>query len=203
MARRPDPVPPQAQGFAESLRRRLGRQPRPGEGQWVLAAYALVTVGLVLAPFASTEAPDPKGQQAPLFTLPTSTGGSYSLSSDLGTRPIMVEFMHPDCSHCEAMGGPLRDAYAAYGARVVFLSVAIPLGSFDDPTAAMTEAFRTDHNHPWTYCVAPDPQVSLAYGVSGTPTFFFIHTNGTIAAKQAGELPPQLLAQNLQAIAGG
>ena len=189
--------------FLTRARRSLSRQPRPGEGKAILAAYALVTVALLLSPFVTTGAPDPTGTRAPSFTLPTTAGPLYDLDADLGARPIMVEFMHPECSHCQAMSETLASAHAAYGSQVVFLSVAVPLGSFGVPTTEEVASFREFYGHSWPYLVSSDDRVSRDYSVSATPTFFFISADGTIRSKQEGELPFSLLAGELQAIAGG
>ncbi|HEX9709495.1 MAG TPA: TlpA disulfide reductase family protein [Candidatus Thermoplasmatota archaeon] len=194
---------PARKSFLTRVRRSLGRQPRPGEGQAIVAAYALVTVALLLSPFVTTGAPDPTGTRAPSFTLPTTAGPLYDLDADLGARPIMVEFMHPECSHCQAMSDALVSAHAAYGSQVVFLSVAVPLGSFGVPTTEEVASFREFYGHSWPYLVSSDDRVSRDYSVSATPTFFFISADGTIRSKQEGELPFSLLAGELQAIAGG
>jgi thiol-disulfide isomerase/thioredoxin len=185
------------------LRWKLGRPPGPGEGRLVVAVYALVTAGLVLSPFVTTGVPDPQGKLAPEFSLATWDGGTYRLATHLGSSPIFLEFMHPDCSHCQAVSPTLNSAYEAYGSQVVFVSVAIPLRSFDDPTAATVGAFRQTYEHGWTYCVATDDRVAKDYGISGTPTFFFISANGTIDSKHEGEIGLGPLAQTLQRIIGG
>lgn len=203
MARRPPPKGAPPGGSLGSLRHRLGKQPRPGEGQWIVGSYAVVSVVLLLAPFVTTEVPNPTGATAPDFSLPTTTGATYHLDPTNLGRPVMLEFMHPMCSHCQAMTDTLDSAHSAYGGQVDFVSVAIPLGSLGQPTMDDVRAFKDNYGHTWTYCLASNNDVAIAYGVSGTPTFFFINANGTVASTQSGEIPFDVLASNLQGIMGG
>jgi thiol-disulfide isomerase/thioredoxin len=168
-----------------------------------VAAYALVTLGILLGPYITTEPPPPSGQPAPDFSLPTSSGGAFHLDPQHLTQPVMVEFMHPDCGHCQNMADTLTAAYGSYGSRVRFVSVAIPLSGFQEWDATYVESFRNQHNHPWPYALSADGQAAADYGVSGTPTFFFVALDGTIASQQGGEMTAQQLDGALQALLEG
>ncbi len=193
--------PPPPKGFLGRFRQALGRPAARGEGQYIVAVFAVVTAALMLSPFVTTEPiePPPPGSTPTDFTLPTTEGTSYSLSSDLGRNPILLEFMHPECSHCQVMSPRLETAHAAFPS-VVFVSVAIPLSGFGVPTADQVRDYRSDFGHDWVHCYADEPGLPLAYGVAGTPTFFFIARNGTIASSVPGELSDAQLADRLSQI---
>jgi hypothetical protein len=130
-------------------------------------------------------------------------GGAYTLSQDLGQRPVFLEFMHPDCSHCQAMGQRLSDAHAEFGARVAFVSVAVRLGGFADPTPSDVAAFAQAYGHTWAYGVDRGTAARDAYGVTGTPRFVFVAGNGTVAQTWPGEMSAGDLRAALAALAGG
>jgi thiol-disulfide isomerase/thioredoxin len=156
---------------------------------------------LAITPFINAAPPGVTGF-APDFAVTTTTGGTYTLSSDLGVRPLMVEFMHPDCSHCRNMGPTLQAAHDDYGSRVRFVTVAIRLPGFSDPTTSTVSTFALTYGHDWTYGVDRGTAARDAYGIGGTPTFVFIRQNGTIAETRAGELSLSELEAALAAIAG-
>lgn len=189
-------------GFLGNFSRRLGRRARPGEVQYIVGAYVFVTVVLLLGPFITTELPDQTGEKAPDFSLLTTNGGTFHLDPAHLAQPVLIEFMHPRCSHCQAMSERLASAHEAYGNQVEFVSVAIPLGTLGQPTMDDVRAFKDNYGHPWTYCLATDNDVAASYGVSGTPTWFFVTANGTIQSTQAGELPFEVLANSLQDLIG-
>jgi cytochrome oxidase Cu insertion factor (SCO1/SenC/PrrC family) len=74
--------------------------------------------------------------------------------------------------------------YAQYGAQnVVFLSVAGPWNSATVDDAAK---FIRDYGTAWTYVYDSSGTTFTTYGVSGTPTFFLIAKNGSIATRYEG-----------------
>ncbi len=194
---------PASTGPFGNLRRRLSGPPRRGEPQRIAAAFALSTVALALVPLINASPSLVGPQAAPDFSIFTTTGSTYALSSDLGRQPIFVEFMHPDCTHCRAMGPRLETAYGEFGTRVRFVTVAVRLPGFTDPTVASVSAFAGEFGHGWTYGLDQQTKARDLYRVQGTPTFAFIAENGTIARMWPGEMSAGELAGQLSALVAG
>lgn len=185
-----------------TVRGRLSAPPGRNEPANIAWAFAIATALLALTPLMGA-APPPPTALAPDFSVATTTGSSYALSSDLGARPLFVEFMHPDCSHCRNMGPALQSAHGNFGGSVRFVTVAVKLPGFVDPTTDTVAAFAARYGHAWTYGVDEGTRARDLYGVRGTPTFVFIFANGTVARTQPGEMPAADLGAALSAIAGG
>jgi thiol-disulfide isomerase/thioredoxin len=169
----------------------------------VAGLFAVAAALLAVVPFVEGPRAGPPPGVAPDFTIDTTAGSPYSLGTDLGVRPVFVEFMHPDCSHCQAMGPRLQTVHGEFGAQVAFVAVAIRLGGFQDPTVASAAAFASEHGHAWTYGVDRGTAARVAYGVTGTPLFVFIAANGTVASTWPGEMPLGDLRARLAQVAGG
>lgn len=185
------------------LKRLLSQPPRRSEPRRIAAAFALATVALALVPLINASPPAPPLGAAPDFSIFTTAGTTYTLSSDLGRLPIFVEFMHPDCSHCRAMGPRLEAAYADFGTRVRFVTVAVRLPGFADPTVASVSAFAGEFGHGWTNGLDQQTKARDLYHVVGTPTFAFISGNGTVARMWPGEMSAGELAGQLNALVAG
>ena len=190
-------------GPLRALKRRFSAPPRRSEPTRIAAAFALATVALALVPLINASPPPPALGAAPDFSIFTTAGSIYSLSSDLGRQPVFIEFMHPDCSHCRAMGSRLGAAYADFGTRVRFVTVAVRLPGFADPTVASVSAFAGEFGHGWTYGLDQQTKARDLYRVVGTPTFAFIWENGTVARMWPGEMSAGELQGHLGALVGG
>jgi protein-disulfide isomerase len=190
-------------GLAGRLRRRLSSPPRRGEPATIVVLFALTASVFAVAPFIGEVPAAPPAQgAAPAFTISTTAGSTYSLGADLGRTPVLVEFMHPDCSHCKNMGPALAAAQVEFGARVRFVSVAIRMGGYAEPTVATVKAFAAAYGHTWTYGIDDGTKARDAYGVAGTPTFVFIGAGGTVELVQPGEMSPDALHGALSSLAG-
>ncbi len=194
---------PVSVGPRGKIARRLSAPPRRTEPFRIAFAFALATATLVLVPFINAAPPPPPAGAAPDFTLNTTAGSLYTLSSDLGHEPVFVEFMHPDCSHCRAMGPVLEDAFMQFGSRVHFVTVAVRLPGFTNPTLSTVSAFAAEFGHGWTYGLDQQTRARDLYHVQGTPTFVFIARDGLIAHTAAGELSASELQGRLAALLGG
>jgi thiol-disulfide isomerase/thioredoxin len=130
---------------------------------------------------------------APRFTLPDLEGQSRSLAEFLGGRPILLEFMSPDCPHCNQAAPVLRALHAEYGARVQFLTVAFE----NSGNVAQVQAFARRHQHPWPYLLG-DEGVIQAYRLEGVPTFFFLGGKGGVCGVRVGYSSADVLRQGLE-----
>ena len=164
----------------------------------VSVVLILVLAFLILNPQGSTPGgPTLVGRPAPDFSLSTSDGGTVRLSSLLQQgRPVFLEFMDVDCSHCINEARFILPAlYGNYSSRVAFLSLDADITGATD-TAARINAFRTQYATPWTYALY-DPGVVSAYQVSGTPTMYVLDRNGNVADAFVGETDYATLAAAL------
>jgi thiol-disulfide isomerase/thioredoxin len=194
---------PRRAGPLGRLKRRFSLPPRQSEPRAIGAAFALATVALALVPLINAAPAATGPQAAPDFSITTTAASTYTLASDRGRLPVLAEFMHPDCSHCRAMGPTLETAYAAFGTRVHFVTVAIRLPGFTDPTLATVSAFATEFGHGWTYGLDLQTKARDLYHIQGTPTFAFIALNGTLARTVPGEMSAADLEVQLGALVGG
>src|SRR4051794_31042304 len=133
------PLPAAAPGRS-ARRRRQNSLPVP---LWVLAVAASVVVVVVLAllsnhpptaQLTNTIAP-PNGATAPDFSATAADDKTYSLSQFRGS-PVLVEFMAPWCSHCQAeapMFNQIHDTYAPKGVQMLGVS-STPYGHTYDQT---------------------------------------------------------------------
>jgi len=166
-------------------------------GRWLVLVAAIVVIIIVLA-FVFF----PQGGRVPSdFTLtPSDSVEPWNLKSHIGSKPILLEFMHPDCHVCKdevdvsSPGHPaygLDELYQGYSTRVEIISIAIVLDNptfRNPPTAQMMNDFRQQYDTWWTYLVDSGTSVRDAYGITGTPTFFLIgklSTGGKIIYSQA------------------
>ncbi len=132
---------------------------------------------------------------APRFTLPDLEGQSRSLAEFLGARPILLEFVSPDCPHCTEAAPVLRALHAEYGARVQFLTVAFENSGKTD----RVRAFAQRHQHPWPYLLGSDGVIQ-AYRLEGVPTFFLLSRTGGVCGMRVGTAPAEVLRQGLEMV---
>jgi thiol-disulfide isomerase/thioredoxin len=136
------------------------------------------------------------------FTLPVVdgnglTGQSVSLSSFRG-KVVLLEFMAPECAHCQKMVPVLEQLASEYGGEnVVFVTVAGQGSHWFGATPTDVATFIRTYNTNWVYVVDTANNVFNAYGVTGTPTFFIIGKSGQIAASYVGETQYATLAADL------
>ncbi len=165
--------------------------------KWVSAAAAVVVAGLVLwgllasrPPASSPGADAPTipdfygraGQAAPDFTLKDVANQPVSLHDFRGKR-VLVNFWYIDCPGCREEMNALERYYAqAEGQDVVVLGVDI----VDD--ARTTSQYLQQLGI--TYPVALDTQQRTldSYGVTSTPSSFFIDAGGIIRGSVSGPL---------------
>jgi peroxiredoxin len=165
--------------------------------QWISAAAAVVVAGLIVwgllasSPAATNPAaggtalPDfygRAGQAAANFTLKDVANQPVSLHDFRGKR-VLVNFWYIACPGCQAEMDALEQYYAqAQGQGVVVLGLDI----VDDASATS----RYLQQRGITYPVALDTQQRAleSYGVTSTPSSFFIDTKGIIRGSVSGPL---------------
>ena len=162
---------------------------------WVLAVAASVVVIVVLAllsnhpptaQLTNTIAP-PNGATAPDFSATAADDKSYSLAQFRGS-PVLVEFMAPWCSHCQAeapMFNQIHDTYTAKGVQMLGVS-ASPYGHTYDqtnsPPIAMDDLkwFSTTYSVTYPLLFDPELKAANAYAIQAYPTVYIVDKAGTI-----------------------
>jgi len=191
--------------FAVPKRIRAGEKKRKGGkglgwGEKIIIGIVLVVVIWAAYSFNQPSPPATTTTQTsgvPDFTLPVIdqnglTGQKVSLSSFRG-KVVLLEFMTPNCPHCQTMAPVLENLYRQYGREsVVFLTVVGPWDGVDQ-AAKFIRGYRSS----WAYVYDSSGTTFNMYGVSGTPTFFVITKNGEIATRYEGETPTDTLARDI------
>jgi thiol-disulfide isomerase/thioredoxin len=130
---------------------------------------------------------------APEFSTFDVTGNSRTLASYLKAKPILLEFMSPDCPHCVEMAPILGRAHTVYGDKVQFLTVAY------DKNVQRVQRFAQLEKHDWPYLLGT-PQISKAYRLDGVPTFCFIAPDGQVVRYVVGSMPEKVLREHIDAL---
>jgi len=131
-----------------------------------LAACAMV--GSALAPVGAGTPARPKAAD---FTTVDVNGTSHTLAQYLNAKPILLEFMSPDCPHCLDMAPILTRVHPVYGTKVQFLTVAF------DKSARRMQQFALLEKHTWPYLMGTQAIID-AYKLEGVPTFYFLAPDG-------------------------
>jgi cytochrome c biogenesis protein CcmG, thiol:disulfide interchange protein DsbE len=196
---------------------------RPGWGWWPPALPVLVGVLLALgvamatfgwlaaraparpgdavrlSPVPTAQTYPPGRQRAPDFRLDGLDGGTVDLRAYRG-RPVVVNFWASWCRPCVREFPLLAAAHA--GHRADGLAVIGVLASNDAPSKA--RAFMRRNHGTWPVGVdrgsGPAGETAIAYGVAGLPETYFVRRDGSLAARQLGELSEESLRRQLDAI---
>jgi thiol-disulfide isomerase/thioredoxin len=145
----------------------------------------------LLAPRARAD--EPPFKIAPEFSTFDVNGNSHTLANYLQAKPILLEFMSPDCPHCLEMAPILGRVYAVYGDKVQFLTVAY------DKSVQRVQRFAQAEKHAWPYFMGTQ-QISKAYKLDGVPTFCFIAPGGQVVRYVVGSMPEKTLREHIDAL---
>jgi|TARA_B100000315_G_scaffold177531_1_gene166121 thiol-disulfide isomerase/thioredoxin len=130
--------------------------------------------------------------------LPVVTGEGLSNDTirlgDLGGRPIVLEFMLSWCSHCQSMAPIVEEVYQEYGSSVLFLSVA---GSQSGATAESTAEFIRTYKSNVIHVFDEEIKIFNHFGVTGTPTYLFFNSDGTLVNTISGETTKSALISEI------
>ena len=157
-------------------------------------ALVIGTIITFLYFFGNTTTLSNGGENTPpenIFDIPLPVVTGEGLTSDhirlgdLGGRPIVLEFMLSWCSHCQAMAPIVEEVYREYGSSAVFLTIA---GSQSGATAESTAEFIRTYNSTIIHVFDEQTKIFSYFGVTGTPTYLFFNSDGTLANTVAGEM---------------
>jgi peroxiredoxin len=122
------------------------------------------------------------GAAAPVFTLLTADGASFSLPEALARGPVMLAFFKKSCPVCQYAFPLYQRLFQAYGNRGVTLA-----GVSQNPkneTDAFAKTFAV--TFPLLLDDANTYPVSNAYGLTTVPTVFWIEQDGKIGISSVG-----------------
>ena len=147
-------------------------------------------------PTQPTEPPRPTGS-APDFLVYDADGNQVRLSDFFG-KPIVLNFWASWCGPCRSEMPHFQEKYEKWGDEVVFLMVNVTGGGND----SKSDALRFIQNGGYTFPVYFDLTLdaTMAYGVSGFPTTYFINANGDPVTYAVGALSAQTLQQAIDMI---
>jgi peroxiredoxin len=124
----------------------------------ILTAAVLVAVGIAVGyGFSDPSDSTPQGQEAPDFTLPTTTGANVTLSGQKGT-PVVLNFWSISCTYCRQQLPYLENIAQQRGEemKVIAINMANSAVSvqnfFDDYEPTMIVALDENREVFVTYC---------------------------------------------------
>ncbi|MFT4263782.1 MAG: TlpA disulfide reductase family protein, partial [Nocardioides sp.] len=119
----------------------------------------------------------------PKLTLPCLGGGS---DVDLSTLsgPLVINVWSSQCEPCRKEMPALGEFHRRYGDQVPLLGIDI---ADTTPVIALKQAKRRKATYPQLFDLDAAIQETKALHISGQPTFFFLHADGTVT-RQAGGL---------------
>lgn len=163
----------------------------------------LLLITLAIAVFASActssgdETPSQEGgsgvgdtEIAPIFSVPTTDGGEFSLSEHIADdgRPVFLNLWASWCFPCrEEM--PAIDAAALAHPEVAFIGVAV-----QDSETDATE-FAEEIGVSYSLGIDDDAEVENAYNPLGLPASYIISGEGVIVERIFGKVTEQDLAE--------
>lgn len=165
----------------------------------VAAAVALTAAGRGGSRTDAARAPSPAlviGEPVPGFTATTVDGRPVSLSAIRG-RPVWLAFGGTWCAPCRAEAHDIQAAHAAAGPDGVVVIAVYPAED-----ASTVRGFSRRLGLQYAQVADPDRRLAVRFGVSGTPTHYFIDRSGTLRGIRSGALSPGRIAVELAQIDG-
>jgi cytochrome oxidase Cu insertion factor (SCO1/SenC/PrrC family) len=148
-----------------------------------------------LLTISGPEAPPAAGSgAAPPFSLASTDGRRVSLSELLG-RPLVINFWAAYCAPCRAEMPMLQSTLRAQAtAQLVLVN--------EGDSAAAASAFLSSVGVHQPSLLDSDLAVGRAYGAIGLPITVFVRADGSIDARQIGQLEERALVAELSKLSG-
>jgi cytochrome oxidase Cu insertion factor (SCO1/SenC/PrrC family) len=134
------------------------------------------------------------GGAAPAFSLASTDGRRVSLSGLLG-RPLVINFWAAYCAPCRAEMPMLQSTVGAQATAQLVL-----VNEGDSTSAA--NAFLSSVGVRQPALLDSDLSVGRAYGAIGLPITVFVRADGSIDARQIGQLDERALVAELSKLGG-
>jgi cytochrome c biogenesis protein CcmG/thiol:disulfide interchange protein DsbE len=177
---------------------RAATRPRPSRARLVVAAVLPVALlagwAALLATRSLPTAGPQVGDPAPDFALADLDGQPLRLA-DLGGRPVIVNFWASWCGPC-VEEFPILDRALREHRQDGLVVVGIVVR--DNSEAA--RGFMTRMGARWPAAMDPGEEIARRFGIYAPPETFFIDADGTIAARQIGQLTAADLDRQLALI---
>ncbi|MGI8658947.1 MAG: TlpA family protein disulfide reductase [Candidatus Limnocylindria bacterium] len=160
----------------------------------IVPLLLLGVLGIVLLSRAPSASPTAIGRPAPDFTVADLDGNPIRLA-DLRGRPVIVNFWASWCGPC-VEEFPLLNAAAAEHREEGLVVVGIV---YRDRSEAARD-FMARNGGTWPSAMDPGERVATDYGILGAPETYFIGRDGSIVARQIGQISASSLNEKLAAI---
>ncbi len=191
----------------DSQEPRVEQPERPRKGKTMLFFFialanvtilCVILIALLIPARDGGKASDPLvGHLAPNFSLAAMNPGSQgfiSLATFKG-KPLVLNVWSSTCAPCVAEAPLLEHQWEQARAQgVIFLGI--------DYQDSLSGGQRFIQQYSVTYPNVLDATgaTTIDYGVTGTPETLFINRQGIVVSRVIGQLTPQALQNNLQAI---
>jgi cytochrome c biogenesis protein CcmG, thiol:disulfide interchange protein DsbE len=153
----------------------------------LILAPAVAFFGLlVFAVLQEGEAPAP-GSPAPEFSGPLLDGEGSLALSDLGGKPVFLNFWWSGCEPCKEEAPLIDRAQSIYGDEVAFVGINVRDARSDAITFARENGLDFPHVRDETFEIYDD------YALTGQPESFFIDGEGLVVEHVAGPVSEEEL----------
>ena len=160
----------------------------------IVPIVLLAVFGLVALSRIPSTSPALVGSVAPDFAVSDLDGNPIRLA-DLRGRPVVVNFWASWCGPCVEEFPLLEDAARRHEADGLAI-----VGIVYQDRSETARTFLARNGASWPAAMDPGERVAAAYGILAPPETFFIGRDGTIVARQIGQLSQASLDEQLAAI---
>ncbi len=163
----------------------------PGVKAWQILVVLIVVVIAVVAAVVLTLPPEEEEEPnyAPNIEVNDVYGVHYSLNSEIGYQPILIQFFDPNGDICKEQASVLTNLSAHFGSDLKMISLSYRVDS-------EVKYFREHYGADWVFAHAPDTVLN-DYGVSEHPHFVLLDKKGIIRWEYTG---PRLLQDLIDVI---
>ena len=142
---------------------------------------------------------EPRGSEAPEFTVYDLEGNAHKLS-DFRGKPVLLNFWASWCGPCQSEMPDFQDFYEKYGEEVHFVIVNLTDGQQE--TVESASAFIAEKGYTFPVYYDTDIDAAMKYGVSAVPVSYFIDAEGYFVAWAQGALSADMLQQGMDLLLG-
>lgn len=160
----------------------------------VVPVVLLALLGGLLLTRMPAAPPTAIGSVAPDFSLADLEGNPIHLA-DLRGQPVIINFWASWCGPCVEEFPLLSEAAARHADEGL---VVVGIVWRDRSEAARDFMARNDAT--WLAAMDPGERVATDYGILGPPETYFIGRDGTVVARQIGQISAASLDEKLAAI---
>jgi thiol-disulfide isomerase/thioredoxin len=131
-------------------------------------------------PSGDSSEPLPKGPDLPALTgSDLQTGERINIQDAVGGKPLVIQMWASWCEICDETAGEVKQ-FIEDRPDINYLGIDVQ----DD--AGSGRGFYDEHD--WTHpSIFDDGTFAQAFGLRGTPTYIFVHSDGKIAGQSIGD----------------